>query len=80
MFLVASSFTSLVLRDVCVVSGNHNFVAEQSLGHECRYRAYGEFSHFVYCILNKNQEEWIALFSEEMGKLHGAEPSVIHRY
>ena len=35
------------------VSDNNNFVAEQSLGSGYRYRAYGELSHFVYCILQK---------------------------
>ena len=35
------------------VSDNNNFVAEQSPGSGYRYRAYGELSHFVYCILQK---------------------------
>ena len=50
---MASSFTSLVLRDVSVVSDNLNFVAEQSLGNGYGYRAYGDLSHFVYFTLQK---------------------------
>ena len=53
MFLVASTFASLVFRDVYIVSDNHNFVAQQSPGSGYGYRAYGKLSHFVYCILQK---------------------------
>ena len=35
------------------VSDNNNFVADQSPGCGYGYRAYGELSHFVYCILQK---------------------------
>ena len=35
------------------VSDNNNFVADQSPGSAYGYRAYGELSHFVYCILQK---------------------------
>ena len=53
MFLVASSIANLVLRGVCVVSDNHIFVAQRSPGNGYGYRAKGELSHFVYCILQK---------------------------
>ena len=53
MFLVVSSFASLVFRDVYVVSDNHNFVAQQSPGNGYGCQAYGKLSHFVYCILQK---------------------------
>ena len=35
------------------VSDNNNFFAEQSAGSGYGCRAYGELSHFVYCILRK---------------------------
>ena len=35
------------------VSDNNNFIAEQSPGSGYGYRAYGELSHFVYCIWQK---------------------------
>ena len=35
------------------VSDNNNFLAQQSPGNGYGYRAYGELSHFVYCILQK---------------------------
>ena len=35
------------------LSDNNNLIAEQSLGSGYGYRAYGELSHFVYCILQK---------------------------
>ena len=45
--------SKLVLRGILSVSDNNNFVAEQSPGSGYVYRAYGELSHFVYCILQK---------------------------
>ena len=35
------------------VSDNNNFVAQQPLRNDFGYRAYGELSHFVYCLLQK---------------------------
>ena len=52
MFLVASSFR-VGTQGYSSVSDNNNFVAEQSPGCGYGYRAYGELSHFVYCILQK---------------------------
>ena len=52
MLLVASSFQVGTQR-YSSVSDNNNFVAEQSPGSGYGYRAYGELSHFVYCILQK---------------------------
>ena len=52
MLLVASSFRVGTQR-YSSVSDNNNFVAEQSPGSGYAYRAYGELSHFVYCILQK---------------------------
>ena len=51
MLLVASSFQVGTQRYSSV--SNKNFVAEQSPGSGYEYRAYGELSHFVYCILQK---------------------------
>ena len=36
-----------------LVSDNNNFVAQQPTGNGYGYRAYGELSHFMYCILQK---------------------------
>ena len=52
MFLVASSF-QVGTQGYSSVSDNKNFIAEQSPGSGYGYRAYGELSHFVYCILQK---------------------------
>ena len=52
MFLVASSFR-VSTQGYSSVSDNNNFMAEQSPGSGYGYRAYGELSHFVYCILQK---------------------------
>ena len=52
MFLVASSFR-VGHSGYSSVSDNNNFIAEQSPGSGYGYRAYGELSHFVYCILQK---------------------------
>ena len=52
MLLVASSFRVGIQR-YSAVSDNNNFVAEQSPGSGYGYRAYGELSHFVYCVLQK---------------------------
>ena len=52
MLVVASSF-QIGNQRFCSVSDNNNFVAEQSPGSGYGYRAYGELSHFVYCILQK---------------------------
>ena len=52
VFLVASSFRVGTQR-FSSVSDNKNFVAEQSPGSGYGYRAYGELSHFVYCMLQK---------------------------
>ena len=52
MLLVASSF-QIGTQRYSSASDNNNFVAEQSPGSGYGYRAYGELSHFVYCILQK---------------------------
>ena len=52
MLLVASSFQVGTQR-YSSVSDNNNFVAEQSPRSGYGYRAYGELSHFVYCIFPK---------------------------
>ena len=52
MLLVASSFQVGTQR-YSSVSDNNNFSAEQTPGSGYGYRAYGELSHFVYCILQK---------------------------
>ena len=53
MILVASSFDILVLIGVYVVSDNHNFGVQQSPGNGYGYRANGDLSHLVYCVLQK---------------------------
>ena len=52
MFLVASSFR-VGTQGYSSVSDNNIFMAEQSPGSGYGDRAYGELSHFVYCILQK---------------------------
>ena len=52
MLLVASSFQVGTQR-YSSVSDNNNFSAEQTPGSGYGYRAYGEVSHFVYCLLQK---------------------------
>ena len=52
VLLVASSFQVGTQRYSSVLD-NNNFVGEQSPGSGYGYRAYGELSHFVYCILQK---------------------------
>ena len=52
MFLVASSLR-VGTQGYSSVSDNKNFIAEQSPGSGYGYRAYGELSHFVFCILQK---------------------------
>ena len=52
MLPVASSF-QIGTQRYSSVSDNNNFVAEQSPGSGYGYQAYGELSHFVYCILQK---------------------------
>ena len=52
MLLVASSFR-VGTQSYSSVSDNNKFVSEQSPGSGYGYRAYGELSHFVYCILQK---------------------------
>ena len=52
MLLVASSFQAGTQWHSSV-SDNNNFSAEQTPGSGYGYRAYGELSHFVYCILQK---------------------------
>ena len=52
MFLVASSLR-VGTQGYSSVSNNNNIIAEQSPGSGYGYRAYGELSHFVYCILQK---------------------------
>ena len=49
MLLVASSF-QFGTQKYSSVSDNNNFIAEQTPGSGYGYRAYGELSHFVYCI------------------------------
>ena len=52
MFLVASSFRKGT-QGYSPVSDNNNFVTHQSPWSDYGYRAYGELSHFVYCLLQK---------------------------
>ena len=52
MFLVAPSI-QIGTQEFSSVSDNNNFVAGQSPGNGYGYRAYGELSHFLYCILQK---------------------------
>ena len=52
MLLVASSF-QVGTQGYSSVSDNNNFIAERSPGSGYGYRAYGELSHFVCCILQK---------------------------
>ena len=52
MLLVASSF-QIVSQRYFFVSDNNNFAAQQSRQSDYGYRAYGELSHFVYCLLQK---------------------------
>ena len=52
VLLVASSFR-VGPQGYSSVSDNNNFVPEQSPENGYGYRAYGELSHFVYCILQK---------------------------
>ena len=49
---MASSF-QIGTQGYSSVSDNNNFVAEQSPASGYGYRAYGELSHFVYCVLQK---------------------------
>ena len=52
--LVTSSFPNVLLRGVYSVSNYHNLVAQLSTGSGYDYRANGECSHFVVCLLQKN--------------------------
>ena len=53
MLPVVSWFPKLVVRGIPSVSDNNNFVAQQPSRNDYGYRAYGELSHFVYCLLQK---------------------------
>ena len=64
MFLVASSFR-IGTQGFSSVSDNNNFVAEQSPGNGYGYRAYGELSHFVYCILQRIKKSESLLLVEK---------------
>ena len=64
MFLVASSFR-VSTQGYSSVSDNNNFITEQSPGSGYGYRAYGELSHFVYCILQKIKKSESLLLVEK---------------
>ena len=53
MLPVVSWFPILVVRGILSVSDNNNFVTQQPSRNDYGYRAYGELSHFVYCLLQK---------------------------
>ena len=53
MLPVVSWFLNLVVRGILSVSDNNNFVTQQPARNDYGYRAYGEPSHFVYCLLQK---------------------------
>ena len=50
-FLVASSFP--IAKGYSFISDNNNFVTQQPPRNDYGCRAYGELSHFVYCLLQK---------------------------
>ena len=50
---VVSWFPNLVVRGILSVSDNNNFVTQQPPRNDYGYRAHGELSHFVYCLLQK---------------------------
>ena len=50
---VVSWFPDLVVRGILSVSDNNNYVTQQPSRNDYGYRAYGELSHFVYCLLQK---------------------------
>ena len=45
--------SNLVVRGILSVSDNNNFVTQQPPRNDYGYRAYGELSYFVYCLLQK---------------------------
>ena len=53
MLPVVSCFLNLVVRGNLSVSDNNNFVTQQPSRNDYSYRAYGELSHFVSCLLQK---------------------------
>ena len=53
MLPVIAWFANLVVRGILSVSDNNNFVTQQPSRNDHGYRAYGELSHFVYCLLQK---------------------------
>ena len=52
VFPVASSF-QINSQRYTFVSDNNNFAAQQYRQSDYGYRAYGELSHFIYCLLQK---------------------------
>ena len=48
------------------VSGNNNFVAQQSPGNGYGYRAYGELSQFVYCIMHQIKKSGLLPLVEKL--------------
>ena len=57
MLLVESSLR-IDSQRFSFVSNNNNFAAQQSRQSDYGYRAYGELSHFVYCLLQKIKASW----------------------
>ena len=66
----------MVFGGVHVVPDNQNFVAQSSPGNGYGYRAYGELSDFVYCVLQKiNRSDslpLVELWENEMLRNHSA--------
>ena len=53
MLPVVAWFPNFVVRGILSVSDNNNFVTQQPPRNDDGYRADGELSHFVYCLLQK---------------------------